>query len=460
MRLTFVMRSTAPNRDFNDYEIHNDIVDNQIVVYLESNRIVEEDHDMRSSTGRWVGGDDFFDREQELQVLEARVDGGNHVLLSGQRRMGKTSIARELGRRLEAKDWLVLFTDVEGATSVEDVIADIAQSMHPIRGALSRFAESMRHWIGNNVEEIGVLDFRMRVRAGLDAGSWRRFGEELFRDCARQDRRVLLIIDELPIFLKRILRNDDGARRVEEFLSWLRGVLQLLGDDSPVLIVSGSIGLDPLVRRLGISDRINHLDPYRLGPWGHDVSVRCFERLAESHGMSVENGVATAVYERLGIGIPHHVQSFFARLRDFAIMSGRDRVTVEDVEEVYQSALLGPSGQNDLVHYETRLREALEDETSYALAMEVLAEAATQDVFTVDARHRLDRLYSKVVGNADERINEVLDILVHDGYIEAGGDGHRFPSRLLKDWWSVRFRDHHTPIARRASDDERPEEVQ
>ena len=55
---------------------------------------------MKSSTGRWVSGDDFFDREPELRILENRVREGNHVLLTGQRRMGKTSIARELGRRL------------------------------------------------------------------------------------------------------------------------------------------------------------------------------------------------------------------------------------------------------------------------------------------------------------------------------------------------------------------------
>lgn len=54
---------------------------------------------MRSSPGRWVQGNDFFGREAELALLSERVADGNHVLLTGQRRMGKTSLARELGRR-------------------------------------------------------------------------------------------------------------------------------------------------------------------------------------------------------------------------------------------------------------------------------------------------------------------------------------------------------------------------
>ena len=403
---------------------------------------------MRSSTGRWVSGDDFFNRDRELRILETRVREHNHVLLTGQRRMGKTSVLRELGRRLEGEGWVFLFTDVEGATCAEDAVADIAQAVHPVRLLSSRLAAGMKRWIGDNIEELSASEFRVKVRAGLDAGSWRRHGEQLFRDCAAHDHPVLLVIDELPIFLKRMLRGNDGVRRVEEFLSWLRGILQALGNSSPVLIVSGSIGLGPLVKRLGIPDRINHLDPVRLGPWNRETSVECFERLAESHELRIEDGVAKAVYEALGVGIPHHVQSFFARLRDLAMMRDRDGVMVEDVAEVYRTGLLGPSGQNDLVHYETRLKEGLEDE-SYSIAMEILAEAAVQDVFTPNARRSLERLYSALENDAPGRITDVLEILVHDGYLEEGNDGYCFPSRLLKDWWSARFRDHHTSLENR-----------
>ena len=408
---------------------------------------------MRSSTGRWVSGDDFFDREPELRALRELVSDRNHVLLTGQRRMGKTSVVRELGRRLETDGWIFLFADVEGAACAEDAIARIAQAAHPFLPGTSRFITGMKRWLSENVEEVTALDFGVKIRAGLDAGSWRRHGEQLFRDCATQGKPALLVIDELPIFLKRMLHHDGHSRRVDEFLSWLRGVVQALGDDCPALLVSGSIGLEPLVRRLGIPDRINHLHTLRLGPWDRSTSIACFDRLAESCRLPIDNGVARAVYEALGIGIPHHVQSFFARLRQFASMNGRERITVADVSTVYRNGLLGPSGQTDLVHYETRLQEGL-DEGGHSIAMEILAEAATQDVFTRDARQILERLYSVVVDNAAGRIMDALDILVHDGYLESADDGHRFPSRLLKDWWSARFRDHHTPLGDRRAHDQ------
>ena len=119
---------------------------------------------------------------------------------------------------------------------------------------------------------------------------------------------------------------------------------------------------------------------------------------------------------------------------------------------VYRTELLGPAGQNDLVHYETRLKDGLDD-PGYSIAMQILAEASTQQVFAPAARRRLERLYSSVVDDVPGRIADVLDVLIHDGYVEAGDDGYCFPSRLLKDWWAARVRDHHIPLGSRRSDD-------
>ncbi len=415
---------------------------------------------MRSSTGRWVSGGDFFNRENELHILETHVRDHNHILLTGQRRMGKTSIVRELGRRLELNGWAFLFADVEAATCAEDAIADIAKAAYPIQSIRSRLIATVGRWLKDNIEEAGPDEFRVKIRAALDPGSWRRHGKELLRNCAEYEKPVLLVIDELPIFLKRILKHHNGEQHVDEFLSWLRSALQDLGNDSPVLIVSGSIGLDHLVRRLGIPDRINNLYPFRLAPWDRGTSVECFTHLAEDYELSIENGVADAVYEKLGSGIPHHVQSFFARLRDFATMQGKNHVTVDDVNKVYQRRLLGAWGQSDLVYYETRLKEGLGgDDDYYSIAMEILAEAAIQEIFTPSARRCLEEMYSSLVEDMPACIADVLEVLEHDGYLEASEDGYRFSSNLLRDWWFTRFR-HHVPIENRRSVDKSQEQTQ
>ena len=394
-------------------------------------------------------GDDFFGRDAELALLTERITDGNHVLLTGQRRMGKTSLARELGRRLEDEGWLFFFLDVEEAVQPQDVVALLAQQVHSVRSLASRFASTMSRWVAN-VEEVSAYEFRLKVRAGLDAGNWRRHGEELFEACANEPKPVLIVLDELPIFLLNLLRREDGREHVDEFLTWLRAVQQRVAGSGLTFIASGSIGLIPLASRLGLPDRINHLHTFRLQPWSADVSADCFSRLAASHGLTVEPGVAAAVVEKLGIGIPHHLQSFFAHLHEDALIRGRAELRIEAVDRVYRDSLLAPWGQTDLMHYDTRLRDAL-DERSHRIALEILTEAATQEVLTATARDRFEAHLAALDDAIQGRFASILDVLVHDGYLRQTDKGHVFQSKLLRDWWMARFGHGHEPFEERAA---------
>ena len=406
---------------------------------------------MKPATGRWVTGDDFFGREVELAQLESLVRAGNPVLLTGQRRIGKTSIARELGRRMGAAGWTFLLADVQGTTSPEEFVTEVAKAVYPLRPRWSRI-EWPDRWLGRGVEEFNILKFGIKFRAQVTPGNWRRRGEMLFAKCAKHQQPVLFVVDELPIFLKHMLDEGNGPG-VKHFLSWFRKVVQDLeaAVNPPAFIVSGSVGLEWLARRIGASDRINHLHPYRLRAWNRDECVACFRRLADSVGLKTEEGVADAVYDKLGLGIPHHVQSFLVRLHDYDVRTQHSgKITTDDVDLVYHTYLLGPSGQNDLAHYEDRLKDAM-GRDGYTLAMEILAEASVQGAFTSQAESSLEQRYESTIDDVAKRITETIDILVYDGYIRddsrAEGIGpYVFSSNLLKDWWRTRFLNHYRPL--------------
>ena len=82
---------------------------------------------LRKAGANWVDGDRFFDREAELQDLRERVRDGTHTLLTAQRRMGKTSLVRELLRQLDNEgDFATIFVDLEAANDPADAVAEIA----------------------------------------------------------------------------------------------------------------------------------------------------------------------------------------------------------------------------------------------------------------------------------------------------------------------------------------------
>ena len=406
---------------------------------------------MRPKAGPWVSGDDVFDREKELKLLEKKIANGVHILLTGQRRMGKTTLAHAVGARLTAKGWVALFTDIEDATSPEDVVAAIAAEAERTEGIREPFVQRMGRWLRGNFKEVGASGFRLAIRSALDAGTWRRHGDQLIEACAEYEQPVLIVLDELPVFLVNLLKRQDGANRAEEFLSWLRKLRQNRSNGSPTFLLTGSIGLAPLVGRLGIPDRIDDLDGFRLAPWDDDTTIACINQLSKDNNLPMDAGVPSAMYEALGIGVPHFVQSFFTRLSDFVTMSGKSRVTLQDVHTVYRTDVLGASGQGDLLHYETRLQQGL-DEDCFKIAMQVLAEAATQGVFSPTAHRHLAQRLAKVQEDVQRHITETLEVLEHDGYLERTNDGHRIPFRLLRDWLVSRYRGHHTPLDGRSSE--------
>ena len=399
---------------------------------------------MKCVPGRWVDDEDFFGRRAELESLETLVRDGSHVLLTGQRRMGKTSIARELGRRLEQRgDWKLVFTDLEGSTRAEEAVAEIEKAAAPVLPLSIAKVWGAATKGFDRVSERSPKIFGVALNKP-DAGNWRRRGDGAICACAKHKKRVLLVVDELPILLTRMLRDDDGdVRRVDEFLSWMRRALQTVEGDSPVLVVSGSIGLQPLAKRLRLSDRINHLHPFRLEAWDRNTAVECFKKLAINEPLQFEDGVADAVYDKLGLGIPQHVQLFFDYLRRRFHMQQTGPVTKDDVDAVYRDELLGPY---HLDHYKSRLRDALYDE-SYDIATEILSKTANEGVFTDDAQHDLERLWTPKIDDAPIRIADTLDVLEHDGYLESHADGRRFRSRLLRDWWKKNVHGHRAPRA-------------
>ena len=407
-------------------------------------------------SSNWVDGDRFFDRESELRLLRERVKNGVHTLLTAQRRMGKTSLVRELLRQLGAEgEFATVFVDFEGAMDAADAIAEMATQARPLQSVRQRIASSLSHSVRDvrgNVEELGVSEFRVRLRAGLDAGNWQRIGDQVFEALASSDRPVVLAIDELPILVNRLLKGHEYRVSPERlavtdgFMGWLRKCCQT-HQGRVCLIISGSVGLEPVLSQARLSAHANVYTPLELSPWSHDVGVDCLAALARGHGISLPEQIRREMCTRLRCCVPHHVQRFFHHVYEHLIREQRNEATLEDVERVYQQDFLSVRGQVDLVHYEERLRMVLGD-NGYTDALSLLSEAV---VSGGRLTHQVVELYrgEAVDADAEDSVINVLYVLQHDGYVEECEGGYAFVSGLLEDWWRARHGQSFTSITQR-----------
>lgn len=325
------------------------------------------------------------------------------------------------------------------------MVAELGTASRHVQSLYQRL-KSMGAKATGRLESVEALDVKVQIRASLDAGTWRQQGEALFAAMARNSKPVVLAIDELPIFLTTLLdggarRSDQGPRDAAEFMNWLRGAAQR--HRRVTLILAGSIGLMPVLRRLGLSAQANVYMPLDLQAWDEETAIACLAELASTAGMNFPAGLRREVCARLRCCVPHHVQQFFAYLQERLMRDGRASVEHGDIDAVYEQ-MLGVRGQIDMAHYEDRLRMAL-GEDDYLLALELLTEAAiAEGTLTSDALS----LY-RAARPPESSVDSVLYVLEHDGYFAPGPDGYRFVSGLFEDWWRARHGAHFVPIRRR-----------
>ena len=246
---------------------------------------------MRNITGQPVVGDDLYGRDYELETLWERLEAGEHVLLLAPRRVGKTSLMLELRRR-PPTNWHVIYIDVEGAADAADLFADILAQLasHP---TYRRGIENIPGWQAvKNI--LGAANVSAKARVGelkvefasAMRADWHRRADQIRARLAmtEAEERLLIIIDELPLLVARLV--DNGPRREAELLlsklrEW-RQAPDLRG--RVVTLAGGSIGLEGVVQRAGLSGVINDLVPFHLESWSYSTARQFLCEISRGSG--------------------------------------------------------------------------------------------------------------------------------------------------------------------------------
>lgn len=306
----------------------------------------------------------------------------------------------------------------------------------------------------SSIETVQVDDLTIKIRDGL-TGDWQAKGERLLQELAAADKPIVMFFDELPILVNRLLKGGDHqitserSQQTDIFISWLRA--QTIRHRGKIrFVIAGSIGLEPILRQARLSATINTFTPFELSPWDRATSIGCLRALANQYALTYDEGVPERVYDRLGCGIPHHVQLFFDHIYRDSKRRGDSRCSLQDVERVYQDRILSTRGHAELSHYEERLKLMVGD-ALLPLALDLLTEAAVTGSLTEPAARLIcdDHLPEKHDRNASLR--ELLEIFEHDGYLQRAGEVHTFISRLLADWWKARFSYGYRPVSKRGN---------
>ena len=98
---------------------------------------------LRKAGANWVEGDRFYNRESELEALTERMGEGIHTLLTAQRRMGKTSLVRELLRRLKQEGGPARMNELIQGSPAMSLLLPLTTALEQELGLTPRVAQEV-----------------------------------------------------------------------------------------------------------------------------------------------------------------------------------------------------------------------------------------------------------------------------------------------------------------------------
>lgn len=402
--------------------------------------------ELKQAHGSWVKGDDrFWDREHEIDLFIERLNEGANLYLIAQRRIGKTSLMREVEDRI-GDEYICLQLDLQKAKTPEDIVVELSVATREYASLWTKTRETFSNILSgtaDNLQAVQLDQLRVEIKDGLLGGNWPTKGNRLLSELADSEKPVVIFMDELPILLNRILGPPDvgpdkqGIEVVDGLMSWLRkNAIKHRGDVR--FVIAGSIGLEPILQRIGLSATINNFKPIDLGPWDAETAIGCLQALANNYDVEFEDGACERITELLACCIPHHVQMFFSNVYERCKKQEEMTCSVEEIEHVYEERMLGTQGQAELSTFDERLGTMVGSEL-LPFVEDLLTEAAVEEGLTMEAInvHRAEHDLGDRAG--EKKTREVLRILEHDGYLHRESEQYVFVSHLVRDWWEQRF---------------------
>jgi uncharacterized protein len=389
---------------------------------------------MKNVTGAVAKGGDFFDRLRETERFWRDLDTDNLLLLAP-RRVGKTSLMRKMGEDATQHGFTILFVDVSDCSDELYFIQRLYDAILNTDPGDRVWNQIQDSWLGKiigRVQKVGGAGFSLEFRPD-GAAAWTRLGEEFTGVVSKLEGRWLIQIDELPVFILKLLgQGEAGDRaRVREFLYWMRRIRLQHADIRWML--AGSIGLDTVTARLNIADAINDLRIVNLGAFDTTTANALLQALCAAYKVQAGEAVRAHIVRRTGWPTPYYLQLIFKELRDV-----KGEVNEQHVDGAIDE-LLGHHNRTYFDYWRQRLYDEL-GRTDAEHAMTLLHVCCRSHEGA--SRSALNLALAAAIPDAaarGDRLRYLLDVFQSDGYLIEIESRWRFLSPLLREYWRRRL---------------------
>jgi hypothetical protein len=370
-----------------------------------------------------VEGDDFYGREKELQYAwEYHISKGVSLLLSAPRRVGKTSFSKELIKRAEKKGWKTLYLDLEGITTASEFVKLFKKEFNPA-GWFGKAVDIAVNLL-KDINEFNVAGNKISINFKV----WRSETYGKIRLLIENSENVLIVIDELTIYLNHLLKQEESRDNVEFFLEWLRNFRQTT---KVCWIFCSSVSIENFASMHQLSKHLNDLHSFHIGAFSKDEAKDFISRLNVDEKVQFTESHIQYILNKLVWHLPFFIQILVNKINFLVSIEGK-QLTNAAIDEAYNLLIT----ENHFSTWDERLKvyDEFEDNARRILKLCVSPDGRSRnDLLIIFSTKKSEKEKTELM------LSKLLEMLQKDGYLAEHNGKYIFRSPLLRDFWHDRY---------------------
>lgn len=391
---------------------------------------------MKPNAGGIITGKEIIDRDIDIEKIWRSLENQSVILVS-ERRVGKTSVLRKMLEN-PSNDWKPVLYFVESKGHPVDFIQGLYTQLLETGMIEDKFFK-LREFYKKHIGGEKILNWSFPQMKE----NWKILLDNLIEDIIDANDKVLLIFDELPLMLYKIIQNqtDAGPVVAMDFLDHFRELRNKYEATKKIaFIFSGSIGLNLIINKLKrenkyIGTPVNNMKTIVLEGMDKEGAILLCDKLSETTPFSFKNknkvqNIILNVTDRL----PYYIQLVFEKFYDLNLHS----VSEKDVMAAIDSLLNDPHDNVHFCHYVDRVNTYYEN-NKVKPAFIVLNYLSQFEKAQPEDQIR-NYLNSQFTID-DQEFRELMDLLWEDHYlfreIKDEEKQYKFKYFLLRKWWYI-----------------------
>jgi len=369
-----------------------------------------------------VEGADFYGREKELQYAwKFHISKGVSLLLSAPRRVGKSSFSKKMLKMAEDNGWKTLYLDLQGIGTESEFVKLFKVEL-----------KSAKWWNKAGNIALTILEGIELPAGKVHPDVWRNDTYSKIQQLIENTGDILIVIDELTIFLDHLLKQENGMEKVEFFLEWLRKFRQTSGTKVRWIFCS-SVGIENFAATHHLSKHLNDIHSFPIGAFSEHEAKDFIARLDVDEEVQFSDENIQHILDKLVWHLPFFIKIMVEKINYLICIDGK-QLSNNTIDEAYNHLLI--ENHKDFSTWDERLKYyyEFEDEARKILNLCTLPSGRSREDLLANLSAP-----SGDIEKTETNLAKLLDMLKNDGYLIEHDGKYVFRSPLLRDFWQNRF---------------------